>query len=722
MNFIRRLLRLMRQPPREIVRRVVAYGFRRFREFRLSVRDRLFDTFPARHDVPRASLARLIAPISPEALASWRRTLLEQSLRDCRHEFDLLGSGLVKIDKTLRPIGLEGHRYEGTHSAISRVNRKRVQNLRRSISAAYSPIDWHMDFRSGYRWQEDIPSFRVTYGILPGVDVKLPWELARMQHAPRFALTFSQFRMTGDLASASRIQREFQDQVLDFLAANPPRFGVNWVCTMDVAIRIVNWLVAYDLFRGFGAQFPADFEHEFKSAVIAHGRHIVNNLEWLPHLRSNHYLSNIAGLLFVAAYLPESPESNAWLALAANELGKEIFSQFHDDGSNFEGSTSYHRLSAEMVVFSVSLAYRICRRLEHLDISSALLHLQHSGPGPLPNQVNVEAAHKLTDPSVLRLVAKMARFTIATTRPDGRVVQIGDNDSGHFLDFISGECDIETAKARVPSNDLPEMLAASIGSDHRSLDALFLRGLIDTPVHRYDDSLDALWQPVPPPGLDVFPDFGLYIYRKPDLWLSVRCGSVGQRGNGGHAHNDQLSLEVSFRGVPFVVDPGSYVYTPLPDWRNAFRSTSSHATLAASPGEQNTWLSGRMGLFSMSRVSNAKVINVKPDCFVGEHDGFDMQHRREVEVGETYIRVTDSCEADQRVLTLPLAPNVRARKLSPELWLLDAGGTMAAFRIATGDVEVIPTHFSIAYGKKEQSLAIRVKALPPICRWELFLV
>ncbi len=42
--------------------------------------------------------------------------------------------------------------------------------------------------------------------------------------------------------------KEFKCQVLDFILNNPPRMGVNWVCTMDVAIRASNMLIAYDMF------------------------------------------------------------------------------------------------------------------------------------------------------------------------------------------------------------------------------------------------------------------------------------------------------------------------------------------------------------------------------------------------------------------------------------------------------------------------------------------
>ena len=67
----------------------------------------------------------------------------------CEHIFDLLGSGLKKLS----PQG------EG-----------------------YQPIDWHSDFKSGYKWNPGTFYRDIRYGNVEGVDVKMPWELSRFQH------------------------------------------------------------------------------------------------------------------------------------------------------------------------------------------------------------------------------------------------------------------------------------------------------------------------------------------------------------------------------------------------------------------------------------------------------------------------------------------------------------------------------------------------------------
>ena len=98
--------------------------------------------------------------------------------------------------------------------------------------------------------------------------------------------------------------------------------GVNWVCTMDVAIRAANWLIAYDLFFSSGAKFDAPFNRLFTRSIYEHGQHIVNNLEWSTTARTNHYLANIVGLIFISCYLSNTPETSIWLAFSIQEFIK----------------------------------------------------------------------------------------------------------------------------------------------------------------------------------------------------------------------------------------------------------------------------------------------------------------------------------------------------------------------------------------------------------------
>ena len=303
------------------------------------------------------------------------------------HQFDLLGSGWTELSGSF------------DEPLLSAGNRERSAAIRSLIDPMYKPIDWQVDFKSGYRWRSDRLSGSLAYGHEPGVDVKVPWELARCQHLPWLARCYI-------AAPADTWADEFRNQVLDFAAANPPGYGVNWMCTMDVAIRAANLVLAYDLFRAGGVHFSAAFESEFHALIVGHGRHIFANLEWSQDVRGNHYLANLAGLMFVAAALPSGTESEGWLDFASMEFVVEVDRQFNSDGSNFEASTSYHLLSAEMAAYGTAL----------------LLGL--SGRG----------RQNTTFPSgYFEKLERMAAFSADITKPNGRVVQIGDNDSGRFF-------------------------------------------------------------------------------------------------------------------------------------------------------------------------------------------------------------------------------------------------------------------------------------------------
>ncbi len=368
------------------------------------------------------------------------------------HCFDLLGSGWLEIRYGMQCRGLAGHFYpmgreispdpEGAWIAeqVARPNLPESRRLWRLLASAdpdYQPLDWQLDFKSGYRWSAKTWHGDIRCGHLTGVDIKTPWELARMQHLPQLAAPAARM----GCVQAERLVREFRSQVLDFMALNPPRWGVNWFYSMEAGIRVANWLLAYDMFRAQGIDFDAAFLEVFKRGVYEHALYIVNHLEWDIRVRNNHYLANVAGLLFAAAYLPGAPETDAWLAFAVRELVREAEFQFGRDGACFEASTAYHRLSAEMLLYATALTLGLPpakqRALQAYDGRRV------PGPPPLPAPpvplyaLPAEVMQPARDTPFpawyWERLERMAEFVVHTTRPDGRIIQVGDNDSGRFF-------------------------------------------------------------------------------------------------------------------------------------------------------------------------------------------------------------------------------------------------------------------------------------------------
>jgi hypothetical protein len=244
-------------------------------------------------------------------------------------------------------------------------------------------IDWSRDFKSGRRWPLRQSSLlRISYD--EGSDVKVPWELSRFQHLPLLAAT-------GHLD-------EVGAQLESWIAANPVELGVNWATTMDVAIRAANWVAALAISAEAAAREPW-FERTLESLLL-HGRFIRSHLEW-SEARGNHYLSNVVGLLPVAALFFGSREGRDWAQWAAGQLVSEMEHQVRPDGTAHEASTSYHRLVTELFVCGTQAA-------------DALV------PGFAPD-------------SYQERLDLMLAFARDYTRPDGLAPQIGDSDDGRFL-------------------------------------------------------------------------------------------------------------------------------------------------------------------------------------------------------------------------------------------------------------------------------------------------
>jgi hypothetical protein len=658
------------------------------------------------------------------------------------HRFDLLGSGWLQVKHGVFCGGMEGYRYEAgreiqvdrqgrwLEDRINPSNLAESQRIWRLIDPSYTPIDWHLDFKSGYRWSEDIWYLDIPHGHKPGVDIKVPWELARMQHLPLLAWAYALAKDGQEgFTSESVYSREFRNQILDFIATNPPRFGVNWRSPMDVGIRVANWLFTYDLFKAYGAEFEDDFKKAFFKSIYQHGQHIVNNLEWNEKIRGNHYLSNIVGLLFIAAYLPRTSEIDTWLAFAVQELVSEVEYQFNADGANFEASISYHRLSAEMIIYATAIILGLPEEkqaaLRKYDCRQ-LRTVPKLKPAPIPSY-SLPGSERLI-PFPIRYIErleKIAEFTMRTTKPNGHITQIGDNDSGRFLKLqpvlqSKGDGSILDENCL----DHRHLVAAMCGLFGREDFTAFTgRGWFESEVVRSlagnthfpshvletnkneEDNESKLY---------AFSEFGLYIYRSKNLYLAVRCGSIGQKGNGGHAHNDNLSFELNVKGRDFIVDGGTYLYTPLPKIRNEFRSTRAHNTLVVSGYEQNRWESGLKGLFSMMDDAQGHVLGLSAEYLKAEHSGFGKKHYRQFTWQEPFLIIEDVFDAGlSSEINLNLSPDVEVsqrREIGPEeyyLKLLNEGVVVGIYLKGFSSIETADGFFSLGYGRRVKNQRTR---------------
>ncbi len=577
----------------------------------------------------------------------------------CSHRFDLLGSGWVKNGYESDVLGVEGNKYNNNvlfdiDTMLLKPHRKKAKLIYDLVAKDYTPIDWQKDFKSGYRWCTRKWYRFQSYGRQPGVDVKVPWELSRMHHLTQIAI----FSIVSPSLKKQNI-REFKNQVLDFIATNPPNMGVNWD-PMEAGIRVVNMLIAFDIFSQIDDEIELDnrFKQLFSNSVYEHALFIANNLEWSKEITTNHYLSNLIGLLYASAYLNRDVTSTAWLVFSIKELQKEIDKQFYDDGGNFESSTSYHRLSSEIMVMATAMF----SNLSHLYLPE--MHYVISNRR-LKYYVENDNFKVSLSSSYINKLYKMGRFTNDMIKPNSEVVQIGDNDSGRLIKLSPNGKFVTNFEAESLYINLKgyrnligryendkELFWDENILNHNSLIGLF-SGLFET--RRFESSFQLekslvssiaksklefkkVKTKMPNKNSDVslkdltfkdrkvyrlinkveslklisYPDSGIYIYKSKDVFLAICLTPIGQNNHGGHSHNDKLSYELYIDNRDVEKDAGTYLYSSLPIKRNMFRSTRAHNVPLVNGVEQNSFELN--GIFRLQNESKSTILKIRNDC------------------------------------------------------------------------------------------------------------
>ena len=572
-------------------------------------------------DVPRAN--ELPEPLVPAATR-----LRAEADEVLAHRFDLLGSGPL-------PLGEE--------------------------------IDWHRDFKSGYRWPRHFYQDVVATRLDDSSDAKAPWELSRSHHLLTLARAAALFE-------DERYATELERQLRSWLDENPPGYGINWRNPMEVALRAVNWIWAVRTLEAF-RPLAADLRPRVAGALQVHARHIEANLEGTPYLRSNHYLSDILGLLAVGAALDCDPTAERFVVKAQRAFEEEIQIQVHHDGIGFEASLPYHGLALEIFLLA------------------RVISTWNGDP------LSAEYDHRL---------AAMLAASRALQHPDGRVPQIGDGDSGRVL---------PAGFEREPTFNHLLWLGAAILDGSRPAEGW--------PHEEVAWTLGlGAWNQVQSLPLDAdegsrpFPLGGFFVMRSGGTHVVVRCGDVGQNGNGGHSHNDMLSFDL-WHEVPVVVDSGTYVYTSDPAARNAFRSTASHNTVSVDRAEINPIVEHELFRLRQFARPQVGVFEDGPDYvrLVASHDGFrrlapPVIHRREFLLDRSHggLEIRDELlgQGEQKAESfLHLAAGTSVERTGDHDFVLShvEHATTLAFW-GTSGVNVTEGWVSDRFGKRERAVVL----------------
>ena len=547
-------------------------------------------------------------------LEAWRRTRVSREARHERNNLDRLNSEAPKLRLANTADLLthfrsrtEPHFFNGfstgsvaTQRELFPLETEALLNTAQQILDAHSwnllgfglrnfgdEIQWRRDPLSGYVWpldyHRDIQLIRND-----GSDARVLWELNRLGHL----LTLARAHVvTGD----ERFSKECIAQVQSWAQQNPYGRGINWTCAMEVALRVMNLLATFELIKG-SVHFDADALQLFLKLFHQHGTYICKNLEFSHLSTSNHYLSDVAGLLWMGVMLPEFVDSEYFYDLGLGELLSEMDKQVLPDGADFESSTGYHRYALELFLYS----FILCKQ----------------------NDIEIEDKYW----AKLRL---MLEYMKGYLRPDGLAPLIGDSDSGQVLPLCRRQADEHAYVLAIGASMFPDAQFA-IQKIEVPCELLWLLGQEGVTRFRNLPVTSA-------PASCAFPEAGTYVMRKDDLYLCFITSGAGLNGRGSHGHNDALSIEVSARKRAFIIDAGTYVYTADLEQRHLFRSTAYHSTVKIDGEEQNSTLESVP--FVIGDETRPRVLqwqtNELGDKVVAEHSGYarlssPVMHRRTV--------------------------------------------------------------------------------------------
>jgi hypothetical protein len=143
---------------------------------------------------------------------------------------------------------------------------------------------------------------------------------------------------------------EFVVQAVDWAERNPPQFGINWIDTVCVATRLVNWLLALNLFLS-SDQLHDEVAIRLLKTIVLHGAVLADILMDEEREQSaTQLVAAASALCLLALSFPELKPSQRWYDLASAELPRRAWECMGRDGFHLSGSASSHRQLLEWML------------------------------------------------------------------------------------------------------------------------------------------------------------------------------------------------------------------------------------------------------------------------------------------------------------------------------------------------------------------------------------
>jgi hypothetical protein len=456
----------------------------------------------------------------------------------------------------------------------------------------FENVTWHVDLRSHHFFEIKFFAFyQLEHLQNHGFDIKYPWEVSRLYVLSRLSRLFSSDG--GDV-----YYQDFKKLFLRWLQDNRFQRGVNWICSMEVSIRLINICFAVNAFA-VKLEYDEAFNKIVNKTLLQHLSYIYCFPETGPDGRTaNHALTNYVSLLFGSAMYREPAPVSEWKRTAINGILRCMDEQVHEDGVHFEGSIGYHKIVLELFIYAAMIC--LCSGVD------------------LP----VKFYDKLK---------KMLVYTEWYMDRSGQAPLLGDNDSGRIVYYDEYEENDHRYLTELGKVLFEKMSNTCHAPPVISIPSTLCEGHFSPPWLRHR----------------AFPEGGAYVYKIGKFDLLICAHELGQYGRGGHNHYDTGSFVLSYEGKALIVDPGMFSYNSNLGLRFQLRNIESHNV--AMTTEERTLCKSAIHPWIL-----------KPIWRIGEITAFDDSFRIEIIMSTSGIRKirTFSFVSPKEILLEDLVPGV----------------------------------------------------------------
>jgi hypothetical protein len=222
----------------------------------------------------------------------------------------------------------------------------------------------------------------------------------------------------------------------------------------------------------------------------------------------------------------------------------------------------------------------------------------------------------------------------------------------------------------------------------------------------------------------TFPETGYTIIRNGKLFFTFDHGSLGMAPLYNHGHADALSITLAKNGHPLLVDPGTYRYNGVPQWRRYFKGTRAHNTVTIDDQDQAVYETG----FIWSKPYRAELTATQSEknqrFFSAVHNGYTrledpVYHYRSILFfDEANFLIRDSFSGTgihKFQLNYHLHPDVTLDQAG-NWWVLENHGESIFLKLGNGFLKPVKGTqnpimgwFSSRYGEKEPTTVLTCK-------------